>query len=471
MDKAAKRLEKLKESVDDLKDILDTENYGMCIVDAHGNIVKWNYERLFGISEEEVLGKPVENYLENTRLNIIVKTGEKELYQLQTIGDANVIANRVPIYYEGEIIGAAGTIIFKDTKEIGDLFARMEKAEHNYFEYRSELAKMYKARYTFDDIKSNDPHMERLKDIARTVARTEVTILIQGESGTGKELFAHAIHQVSSVSHEPFVSINCASIPKELIESELFGYEGGAFTGSRREGKMGKFELAGVGTIFLDEVGSMPLDMQAKLLRVLESHEFERVGGNKKIPFNARVVAATNEDMMEAVRQHRFRSDLFYRLNVVNLEILPLRQHLDDIGCLSEAVLERRRKKYDLGNIRLSRQALEALKYHSWPGNVRELRNVIERAMVLCEDDEILPEHLPEYILDSCPNLNVGVDEADYFHKEIEKLERRLIEKALKESDGNKIQAAKRLGIHRSLLYKKMKDYHIEEFVQKTDKA
>lgn len=462
MEKEEKHLDKLRESVEMLKDILDTENYGMCIVDKNGYIIQWNYERFFGIPEEQAIGHPVTELLENTRLHIVAKTGKKELYQLQKIGGANVIANRIPITYQGKIIGAAGTIVFKDTKEIGELFSKMERVEHNFLEYRSELAKMYRAKYTFEDIKTVNDDMLRLKKVAEVVSKTDVTILIQGESGTGKELFAHAIHNASLVSNEPFVSINCASIPRELLESELFGYEGGAFTGSKKEGRVGKFELAGNGTLFLDEIGTMPLDMQAKLLRVLESHEFERVGGNKKIEFSARVIAATNANLVEDVTKGIFRKDLYYRLNVVCLDVPPLRERLDDIECLCAVILEKRRKKYDLGNIYLAADTIEALKRHNWPGNIRELRNVIERALILCEGTEIKPVHLSDSVRGNIAEKEKDLFPEQYFKNEVARFEKSLIEQALKDADGNRAKAAKMLGIHRSVLYKKMGDYGID---------
>lgn len=462
MEKAARRLEKLKESVEILKDILDTENYGMCIVDKNGYIVKWNYERFFDIKEEDVLGLPVTDVLENTRLHIVAKTGKKELYQLQKIRGDNVIANRIPITYQGEIIGAAGTILFKDTKEIGELFSRMEKVEHSFREYRSEIARMYAAKYTFEDIKTCNSHMLRMKRVAAMVAKTDVTILIQGESGTGKELFAHAIHNASHVKQEPFVSINCASIPKDLLESELFGYEGGAFTGSKKEGKVGKFELAGSGTLFLDEVGTMPMDMQVKLLRVLEAREFERVGGNKKIPFNARIIAATNADLLESIRKNEFRQDLFYRLNVVGLDLPPLRERLDDVPCLSGALLVKCCQKYGLKDIRFSEEAFRMMNAYTWPGNIRELRNVIERAVILCDGSEIRPAHLTDNVRRTLKSVHKADDiPQNYFKNEVAKREQQLIEEALNQCGQNRAKAAQYLGIHRSVLYKKMNDYNM----------
>lgn len=465
-------LEKLKESIDVLSDILDTENYGMCLVSKEGRIIKWNYERLFNRREDEVLGLPVEDVIENTRLHIVAKTGEKELFQIQKIHGNNVIANRIPIIFEGQVIGAAGTIIYKNTKELAEAWHYVERAENNMKAYKSELAKMYQARYHFEDIQTINPQMEALKNLCRVVAGTQATVLIQGESGTGKELFAQAIHNASMVSQEPFVSINCASIPKDLMESELFGYEAGAFTGAKREGKIGKFELAGHGTLFLDELGAMPVEMQAKLLRVLENHEFERVGGNKKINFDARVIAATNEQLQEAVAAGTFRSDLYYRLSVVSVDIPPLRSRLEDLPELCMSLLISQQKKYNMGSFpaSVSGRVLTVLKKHDWPGNVRELRNVMERAVIMSQGHEILVCHLPDYLqlLAAGPSrtqedaaADAGAEDEGYYYREISRLEKQMIESALKNCGGNRTEAARQLGIHRSVIYKKMKDLNI----------
>lgn len=461
MDKK-RQLEKLLESIDILQDILDTEQYGMCVVDHEGKIVKWNYQKFFHIKEEEVLGKDVVDVLENTRLHIVLKTGKKELLQLQKINGTNVIANRIPIIYEGEIIGAAGTVVFKDIKELKDLHNRMEKMENRYRAYRSELSSMYHAKYMFDDIRTYNKKMNELKELSRVVAKTEATVLIQGESGTGKEMFAQAIHNESLVSNEPFISINCSSIPRELLESELFGYESGAFTGARKDGKMGKFELAGNGTIFLDEVGTMPTDIQVKLLRVLESREFERVGSNRKINLKARLIAATNDELEKAVENGTFRKDLYYRLNVVTIKIPPLRERMEDLPCLCQFLLDYQRKKNVTKEMYISPEVMSVFRTHNWPGNVRELRNVLERAVILCQGGAVLLEHLPDYFKTSQGSKATSpkADEG-YFKQEIAHLEQSLIERALEESKGNRREAAKALGIHRSLLYKKMEQFGI----------
>lgn len=454
--------DKLTDSIDTLSDILDTEHYGMCVVDRDGFIVKWYYEKFLHIKATEAVGRHVTDIIEHTRLHIVARTGVKELMQLQEIGGSLVITNRIPLLHNHETIGAAGTILFKDIHELAELHSRMTKLEDNFKAFQSEIAKMYAARYHFDDILTINPKMLELKHLCQTIARSEASVLIQGESGTGKELFAQAIHNASLVNNQPFVSINCASIPRELLESELFGYESGAFTGARKDGRIGKFELAGEGTLFLDELGTMPSDMQVKLLRVLETKEFVRLGSNKKIPFKARVLAATNEDLPQAIENGSFRSDLYYRLNVINIDIPPLRQRSEDIPLICDKLLTHRHHIYSSSQLRISEKAMTLLTAHDWPGNVRELRNVIERAAIICEDEEILPKHLPEYI-QAYRKPAVSGDSEGYYHQEIAHLERQMIRNALKDNGGNRQAAARQLGIHRSLLYKKIKDLGITD--------
>ncbi len=453
-------LRKLAESIDTLSAILDTENYGMCVVDQNGFIVKWNYEKFLHIKADAAVGRHVTQVLENTRLHIVAQTGEPELMQLQEIGGKSVITNRIPLRLNDQLIGAAGTILFKDIRELDDLNRRMVRLEDSFEKYQSEIAKMYASRYHFADIITKNPEILRLKALAETVAPSDAAVLLQGESGTGKELFAQAIHNASLVSHHPFISINCASIPKDLMEAELFGYENGAFTGARREGHIGKLELAGEGTLFLDELGNMPYDMQVKLLRVLETRTFERLGGTSVIPFRARVIAATNDDLTQAVSEQRFRADLYYRLNVISLNIPPLRERPEDIRLLSGYLLEQVSGQHANTALQISEDAMTLLLAHNWPGNIRELRNVMQRASIICEGRTIYPSHLPEYIQAYAPDPAAsGPGQGSYYHLEIARLEKQMIMQALEANQGSRAGAARMLGIHRSLLYKKMKEY------------
>jgi DNA-binding NtrC family response regulator len=297
------------------------------------------------------------------------------------------------------------------------------------------------------------------------VAETDSTVLICGESGTGKELVAEAIHHYSQRKSEPFVVVNCAALPENLLETELFGHERGAFTGALAR-KVGRFEMAQGGTIFLDEIGELTPNLQSKLLRVLQERTFERVGGTETIAGNFRVLAATNRDMEASVREKVFREDLFYRLNVVRVQIPPLRERRSDIVPLAEHFLRHYSEKNGFGIVGLSDEAILMLQNYFYPGNVRELENMIERAVLMARGRVIMPEHFPAKPASS-HNGEARDLEIDLlglpFHKSIAELEKRLIVRALKESEGNKSEAANRLQINRRLLYNKMEEHKIEE--------
>ncbi len=452
-------IEELREGLSSMKDILDNAYQGIVLVDNDGRIIKWNYEKLFGIKEEDVLGKRVEEVIENTRLHIVVKTGHKELYDIQRIQGHDMIASRTPIIKNGKIIGAVGTVLFKDIKEVKELAGKIKTLENTVDIYKKELGKMYCANYTLDDIITQNDKMIEIKNIALKAANSSSTILIEGESGTGKEFFAHAIHFASMRKKSPFIRINCAAIPHELLESELFGYESGAFTGARKEGKIGKLELANGGTVLLDEISSLPFNMQAKLLRVLEEREFERIGGHTAIKIDIKVIACTNENLNKLVERNKFRQDLYYRLNVVEIKIPPLRERLDDIELLCRDILN---KQLDIGfnSKKVSEKAILALKLYDWPGNVRELRNVLERAANISTGNLITMQSLPEFISEKLI-FEEQKSENKYLKDSIAKAEINAIMAALKESKGNRTDAAKILGIHRTALYKKLASYGI----------
>lgn len=459
---AGYQLKELKESVEMIGELFDNAYYGMVFVDHEGKIVKWNYEKLMGIKEKDVLNKYVEDVIENTRLHIVAKTGEKEIGSIQKIQGHDMITSRVPIVKDGKVIGAAGTVMFKDVKELKALAKKLELLVSTVDRYKREITKFYEAKYTFKHIISENRHMLYLKEIARKVAQGNSTVLIQGESGTGKEIFAHAIHNASLRKYGSFVTINCASIPKELLEAELFGYEGGAFTGAKREGKLGKFELANEGTILLDEIGAMPLEMQAKLLRVLESHEFDRVGGTNPLKLDVRILASTNENLEEAIKKGTFRQDLYYRLNVIRIEIPPLRERKEDIPLLTKYIIENLAKDLDMVPKGVTSQAMKLLSVYDWPGNIRELGNALERGMNVSYKDKIELEDLPEYILKKIP-VEKGDKEKSLKLKDIiADAEIKGILEALKESNGNRSLAAEKLGIHRTSLYKKIDAYGLD---------
>lgn len=315
------------------------------------------------------------------------------------------------------------------------------------------------ARYTMLDIVYLSRAMAETIKMAELAAMGPLPVLIQGESGTGKELFAHAIHDASRYRQGPFVVVDCSTIPRELVESELFGYAEGAFTGAVRGGKVGKFQLAQDGTIFLDEIGEMPLEIQAKLLRVLQNRQITKVGSSMPIEVNIRVIAATNKDLFQEVQENHFREDLFYRLNVMDLTIPPLRNRVEDIPLLAEYFVEKYQGLFYKQDIEIHPETVKLLLQYEWPGNVRELENVIARAVNLCSNQIILPANLP-------PRINHRTDEPvaqPQSYQSIDEIEKGNIVKALKVHSGNKSEVAKGLRISRSTLYKKMKEYGIEE--------
>ena len=458
---ARDEIEELKLALNSLKDVLDNAYQGFVLVNEDGIIIKWNYEKLFGIKEEDALGKHVEDVIENTRLHIVTRTGKKELYDVQRIQGHDMIASRTPIIKDGKIMGAVGTVLFKDIREFTDLAKKLKILESTVDKYKSEISRMYRANYNFDDIITRNVHMLDLIDIAKKAANSASTILIEGESGTGKEYFSHAIHEESNRRLAPFIRINCAAIPHELMESELFGYEAGAFTGAKKEGKIGKLELANGGTVLLDEISSMPLSMQAKLLRVLEEREFERIGGNTSIKIDIRLIACTNENLEHLANKNRFRQDLYYRLNVVRIKIPPLRNRLDDIPCLCEDILNQQMKSVGLTSKSVTDRAIFALKLYSWPGNVRELRNILERAANMSVGNYIDIQHLPDFISEKLNNDVVKTDVHTLKYKMAEAEVRAIVE-ALKYCNGNRTEAARLLGIHRTALYKKLDSYGID---------
>lgn len=458
-----KELERLRFHEAVIDELVENAYEGLVVVDDQGIITKCKYEKLLGIKEADVIGKHVSDVIENTRVHEVLRTGLSEIGQVQTLNGHDMLASRIAVWRDGKVIGAVGTVLFKDVKEVKDLAKRLENLESKVKTYEGEIGRLHQAKYTFDHIITRNIQMRHLIDLARKAADSHSTVLLEGESGTGKEYFSHAIHKASYRRTGPFVQINCAAIPRELIEAELFGYVEGAFTGARKGGKLGKFELANGGTLFLDEVGTLPLDMQAKLLRVLEEREYERIGGNQKIAVDIRVIAATNEHLSDMVQKGKFREDLYYRLNVLRLYLPPLRERKEDIPLLAEHILDNFCRQFNRPAVRLSNGAMERLQAYDWPGNVRELRNAMERALMVSEGRVLYTKDLPDIFLDGevmpqTPDYDVAIT----LEAAVEVAEADAIRRALIRCDGNRTEAAKLLGIHRTGLHKKMKRYGIE---------
>jgi PAS domain S-box-containing protein len=441
------------------KVILDSIYNGILVADADGYVTHFNkpYGQFLGVDPEAQIGKHVTDVIENTRMHIVAETGEPEICWSHRIKGQNMVVQRIPIKKDGKVIAVFGQVMFKDVSDVGKLAKKLSLLESKVEFYEQELISLRSTRYTIDSIVGVSEDMIDLKAEALKAARTRLPVLITGQSGTGKELFAQAIHCASGRRLYPFIRINCAAIPKDLLESELFGYEKGAFTGAKSDGKPGKFELAHHGTVFLDEIGDLPLEMQPKLLRVLEEKEFERIGATSLLRADFRLIAASNQNLEEMVSQGRFRQDLFYRLNVIPLHIPPLKERREDIIPLSYHLLKEIVADARLREIRIDPRAEEVLRNYDWPGNVRELSNVLERVSCSLEKDTIHSRDLPFYLHSQEAN---SVDAGRASLKDVKSAsEKEAIRHALAATNNNKARAAALLGIHRTLLYKKMKRY------------
>ncbi|MBU4567250.1 MAG: sigma 54-interacting transcriptional regulator [Desulfarculus sp.] len=454
-----RELTRLREAVRMYELIFNSIHHGAMVTDSQGNITHFNkpYGQFLGLDTEEYIGRHCTESVENTRMHIVAQTGKAEINFPQKIKGQSMVVQRIPIRQDGKLIAVYGQVMFKDVRDVGKLAKKLSLLESKVKLYEQELINLRSTRYTFKSIIGRGGAMRGLKKEALKAAANDLPVLITGESGTGKELFAQAIHQGSPRKMHPFVRINCATIPRDLLESELFGYEKGAFTGAGAGGKPGKFELAHRGTLFLDEIGDLPLEMQPKLLRVLEEKEFERVGGTAPVRSDFRVVAATNQNLEEMIAGRAFRSDLFYRLNVIPLRIPPLRERRGDILEIARHLLGQMAGEMALAGIDLDPEAQRVLRSFAWPGNVRELSNVLERAVFNLEGDTIRASHLPLYL-----HREAGEkpEQGGATIKSAQaQAEQDAIRIALKEVGYNKALAARRLGIHRTLLYKKMKKY------------
>jgi transcriptional regulator with PAS, ATPase and Fis domain len=346
-------------------------------------------------------------------------------------------------------------VLFKNLDELNSLTKRVQSLEKELSRYKGEFRERNKATYTFDSLIGNSPTFLDAKDQAKKAAKSDSNVLILGESGTGKELFAHSIHNDSKRSMGVFIKVNCAAIPAELLESELFGYEEGSFTGAKKGGKIGKFEAADGGTIFLDEIGELPLHMQVKLLRVLQEREVERVGSTRSISIDVRIIAATNRNLEEMVEKGEFRLDLYYRLKVMTIVVPKLSERSEDIPKLVHHFLRKYQKLMNKQIEGISDGALRILSSYLWPGNIRELENSIERALNMVDEMKMITsDHLPEEISGyKGPSSTLTLNEV------MEETERHTIINYLEVMNGNKSETAKALGISRTTLYEKMKKY------------
>lgn len=469
IERIANELETVTALKSTLEAALESAYEGIVIVDEEGRVTLINhtYAEFLGVDPKEVIGKHATEVVPNSRMHIVAKTGTAEIADLHPIGNQEMVVNRIPIRREGKIVGAVGKVLFRNVEDLKGLARRLQVLEKEAEYYREELRRMRGARYSINNIIGQSAAIALARDMLHRAAKTNSTVLVLGESGTGKELFAHALHDAGARNFGPFIKVNCAAVPEHLLESELFGYEEGAFTGAKKGGKPGKFELAHGGTIFLDEIGDMSLTMQAKLLRVLQDREVERVGATRGRTVDVRVVAATNRDLEEMIAQSTFRQDLYYRLNVITIVVPPLRERKEDIPLLVRTLLPELCQSIGRPLSQVEEVVLDLLAGHNWPGNVRELRNVLERAVSMTDTNTIRLEHLPLYLQNQGQKTAAGapneslVNAGKSWLNLKEQAEYQAIVQALAQTKGNKAQAARLLGLNRSWFYQKLRKYNL----------
>ncbi len=457
----SRSIHELQEKIRFYEAILDNIHNGVMITDGDGKIIFFSktYGNFLGVDPVQMVGKHCTEVVENTRMHIVAKTGTPEINHPHRIKGQDMVVQRIPIEMDGGVIAVYGQVMFKDVRDVHALSKKLNVLESKVEFYEKELENLRSSKYTINNIVGRSQRIVELKKLALKAAQTHSPVLLIGESGTGKELFAHAIHHASERRLHPFIRLNCAAIPKDLLEAELFGYEPGAFTGAGTKGKPGKFELAHQGTIFLDEISDLPLEMQPKLLRVLEEKETERLGGTRITKSNFRLIAATHENLEKMIEKGTFRKDLYYRLNVIPISIPPLRERKEDIPEIVSHLIETLNKDLGTGVPKVSPDVLELFENYNWPGNIRELANILERAIYAVEGDTIEVRHLP-FFLQRMRN-DLIKSHPSHLKRLREEMEKEAILHAIRMTNNNKNRAARLLGIHRTAVYKKMKRFNI----------
>jgi len=459
-----------------LNTIFENSNEGLLVIGKSGVIQQVNATLATALktSPNKLVGRPLNEVCKHNglrRLITVLKSGMPEFGKIDSIDGRSFLADYIPITNNKQIQGALAKIIFLNPERETD-YGNVDEVNKRKRHSRAGSSVVY----TVDHITGNSPQLIDLKETLLKVAPRNSNVLITGESGTGKELFAQAVHTASLRRSGPFIKINCAAIPETLLESEFFGYEEGAFTGGKKGGKAGKLELANGGTVFLDEIGDLSFSLQAKLLRFIQEKEIQKLGAEEAKISDVRVVAATNVNLEHLVKYKKFREDLYYRLNVVNLCIPPLRERKEDIRELMHCFLDKYNRLFGLRVTALASEVEMLFKRYSWPGNVRELENTIERAFNVIEGNIICKEHLPPHIANLLDGEISGAVEETFYRENglslplgdgqslneiINQTEKLVILQALKNNKGNKAKAAKQLGISRPGLYKKLVKYNL----------
>lgn len=441
-----------------LKKMFENLPIPMILINKEENIVFLNqaYKDYLHVNDEDFIGRHVYAFISNSRLPMVLKTrkamlGVHHIFKDGPSRGQEAICHLIPVIDKGKAVACFGIVLFQNVEDLLRLTVQSEDLRRELEYYKKELKSFQSTRYSIDTILGKSQTIVKMKNDIYKVSNSKSTVLISGESGSGKELVAHSIHNCSSRGPFPFVRINCAAIPDNLCESEFFGYADGAFTGAKRGGAAGKFELANRGTLFLDEIGELPLFMQAKLLRVLQEKEITRVGGNATIPIDVRVLAATNLDLENLVREGNFREDLYYRLNILSVRVPPLRERTEDIEILLEHYMEALRQEHGTAK-RISPEVLHILKQYSWPGNIREFSNVLEKMYFMTDSDIIGMQDLPTNILRST------VTTANHKYSGLDQMmgamERDAVSSVLESTGHNLSKTAEVLNISRPRLYR-----------------
>lgn len=460
-------------AADILRYFLTNPYEAITVVDDQGLISYLSpvHEAFFKIPHGSAVGRPVREVIENTQLDRVIRTGRAQIGYTQEMRGQTRVVSRTPIHDpNGKIVGAIGQVMFKSPDELATLNNEIMRLRHEVSLYKRELTTSGLQSHGLDEIVGRSDAILQLKKQIARVAALDVPVLIVGESGVGKDLVAQGIHALSARANKQMVIVNAAALPENLVESELFGYEPGSFTGANRKGKRGKFEQANESSLFLDEIGDMPLETQAKLLRTLQDGSFVRVGSEMSQRADFRLIAASNRDFKQMLSDGTFRLDLFYRISAVTLRVPPLRERTEDIELLVNAELQKFASRNSTSPKSVSPQALEYLKRMPWPGNVRQLQHVVTRAAIFSDEDIIDIQDF-EAMNDDFPGSSIARGEADWMttskvainplesvrvHEVKQSLEADMIRQALVQFKGNKKRVAQHLGISRSYLYKRL---------------
>ena len=443
---------------------------GVVITDTQGRYLYVNeaWSEMMGLTLDEVKGKYVHDIVPETKIDLVLQSEQPVTgHVIISKGpkQTEAFSTYIPIFEDGKLVAGFIHVIMRGMKNAVDFSSKVNSMINQIEYYKEELRKIRGAKYSIDNIIGESQEIRKMKELIINAANSNSTVLIEGETGTGKELVAHSVHDLSNRSFGPFIKVNCAAIPPGLLESEFFGYDEGAFTGAKKGGKEGKFEMANGGSLFLDEINQMPLVLQPKLLRVLQEKEIERVGGEGSIPINVRIIAASNVSLEKMVKEKSFRSDLFYRLNVIKIVVPPLRKRKEDIPMIADNLLDKLNFELGMSVPSISDEAKCRFMECDWPGNIRELQNAIERAMNMSRGKALEWKHFSGYFGNKKVSKYAGIGENGEFSiKSLkEELEKETITEALNICENNKTQAAKLLGISRTLLYRKISKYEISE--------